>query len=234
LSSKNGKYQWLLFDADGTLFDFDGAARAALIKTCEHFLNRFEPHFEPVYDRINRQIWRDFEAGNISPAQLRTKRFERFFAALAVEADPAAFSDSYLKSLSDHSDLYDGTAEVINQLAAIANLMIITNGLKEVQRPRFARATISKYFADFVISEEVGAAKPDPKIFAEAFRRMNNPARSEVLIIGDSLTSDIKGGNNYEIDTCWFNPARKPRDRDVEIKYEITHLAELLTIVAPD
>jgi 2-haloacid dehalogenase len=94
-----------------------------------------------------------------------------------------------------------------------------------------AGSTIGDCFSSVVISEEVGAAKPDPRIFQVAFERMDNPRKADVLIVGDSLTSDIKGGNEYGIDTCWFNPDRLACDQDVEIRYEIGRLDELLGIV---
>ena len=110
-------------------------------------------------------------------------------------------------------------------------LALITNGLKEVQRSRLAGSTIGDCFEAVVISDEVGAAKPDRAIFEIAFSRMNHPRNEQVLIVGDSLTSDIRGGADYGIDTCWFNPMRKPRDLDVESQYEISDLSELLDIV---
>jgi 2-haloacid dehalogenase len=110
-------------------------------------------------------------------------------------------------------------------------MMIITNGLADVQRPRFARSAIGDCFADLVISEEVGAAKPHNRIFDIAFEKMQFPKQDEVLIIGDSLSSDIEGGNNYGIDTCWFNPQREPGNEEVEPTYEITALGELLGLV---
>jgi len=224
------KYQWLLFDADGTLFDFDRAAAATLADTFVELGHDFEAHYHQVYEKINRQIWQDFEAGRITQDQLRTQRFELLFAALGVVADPEAFSAKYLKNLSAHTDLLEDAEDVVRQLSTQAKLMIITNGLQEVQRPRFAAASISRYFTDFVISEEVGAAKPDPRIFTEAFIRMGDPPKSEVLIIGDSLTSDIKGGINYGIDTCWYNPKGDSRSVDWDIRYEIAGLKELLAI----
>ncbi len=225
------KYSWLLFDADGTLFDFERAAALTLAQTFAQFGHSYAPEYLPIYNKINLRVWRDFEAGEISWEELPSKRFATFFAAIGINADPLTFSAGYLQNLSTHTDLLDGAAEVVAELAQVARLMIITNGLKDVQRPRFAAAAISQHFEDFVISEEVRAGKPDPKIFAEAFRRMQHPPQSEVLIIGDSLTSDIKGGNNFGIDTCWYNPGRKPRDPEYKSRYEITHLRELLAIV---
>ncbi len=108
--------------------------------------------------------------------------------------------------------------------------MLITNGLAEVQRPRFAASSIRRHFEGLVISEEVGAAKPDPRIFDVAFAKMEDPKRTEVLMVGDSLSSDIKGGNDSGIDTCWFNPSGRNGEHGVEPKYEIRKLDELLDI----
>ena len=225
------KYKWLLFDADGTLFDYNRAETEALEKTFKQIGQRFELRYAQVYKQINAQIWLEFEAGKISQGRLRIKRFELLLEAIELESSPEIFSQRYLKNLSDNADLIEGAEEVVRRLSDKVDLMVITNGLTDVQRSRFAKSPISDYFADIVISEEVGAAKPDKKIFDEAFRRMNFPRKAEVLIVGDSLTSDIQGGNNYGIDACWFNPAQKPCDQNVEIQYEISHLRDLLAIV---
>lgn len=226
------KYSWILFDADGTLFDFDTAAKNALRLTFGNFDLRYEDRYLAIYEKINLQFWRDFEAGLVSPTELRGKRFDLLFAALEITCDAQAFGERYLANLSANSDLLAGAENVVKELASRTRLMMITNGLLEVQRPRFARTTIRPYFEDFVISEEVGSAKPHAKIFDAAFRLMGGPEKSEVLIVGDSLSSDIQGGINYGIDTCWYNPAQKPRERDLEIRYEITCLSELLKLQA--
>lgn len=224
------KYKWILFDADGTLFDFDTAAVNALRNCFAQFGHRFEDHYLEIYERINLQFWRDLEAGLVSPTELRSKRFEQLFEAIGITCDAHGFGDQYLKNLSDNSDLYDGAEEVVKQLAGNAKLMMITNGLQEVQRPRFARAAIKAYFEDFVISEEVGSAKPHAAIFDAAFALMGQPDKSEVLIVGDSLSSDIQGGHNYGIDTCWYNPQGKARNGAAAAQYEIASLSELLAL----
>jgi YjjG family noncanonical pyrimidine nucleotidase len=225
------KYKWLLFDADGTLFDYDKAEGKALQRTLEAFGIEFEPSHAETYRRLNSGIWRQFEQGVISQERLRTRRFELLFEALQVDCDPEAFSSRYLRNLAAGSELIDGAEEVVRALHAQVGLLIITNGLADVQRPRFARSTIGDCFADIVISEEVGAAKPHKKIFDIAFEKMDSPRKKDVLIIGDSLSSDIQGGNNYGIDSCWFNARRRPRDGDVEIQHEIKDLRELLDLV---
>ncbi|MFQ5855629.1 MAG: YjjG family noncanonical pyrimidine nucleotidase [Anaerolineae bacterium] len=226
------QYKWILFDADGTLFDYDRAESTALEKTFQQMGHRFESRYTEAYRRINGQIWLDFEQGKISQDRLRVKRFELLFEAVNVESDPLEFSERYLKNLADGSDLIEGAEDTISALYGKVGLVVITNGLKDVQRPRLAKSAIGDYLAEVVISEEVGAAKPDRRIFDVAFSRMGNPKKDEVLIVGDSLTSDIKGGNEYGIDTCWFNPTQTPCYHDVEIQYEISSLSELLTIVS--
>jgi 2-haloacid dehalogenase len=224
-------YTWLLLDADGTLFDYDKAETSALKRTFEAFGHPFKREYVEVYRHINAGIWRAFERGEITPQVIRVRRFELLFDEIPVQSDPVAFSQSYLKHLGEGTFLIDGAVETVRALHGQVGLVVITNGLKEVQRPRLARSALGGFFADLVISEEIGASKPHPGIFDEAFARMGHPPKEQVLIVGDSLTSDIQGGSDYGIDTCWFNPAGRPRDLAVEIRYEIRHLSELLPIV---
>jgi 2-haloacid dehalogenase len=224
-------YKWLLLDADGTLFDYDRAEKTALRRTFEQMGHGFEPGYATAYRRINAGMWLDFEQGNISQDRLRTKRFEMLFEAIGAEMAPEAFSARYLRSLAEGMDLIDGAEEVVHALYGRVGLVLITNGLQDVQRPRFARSAIGAYFSDVVISEEVGAAKPQRKIFDVAFQKMGHPHLEDVLIVGDSLTSDIQGGNNYGIDACWFNPHSSARDPAIQVRYEIRDLRELLSLV---
>ena len=225
------KYKWLLFDADGTLFDYDRAEAVQLRNTFEELGLEFEAPYAGVYRKINGEIWLDFEAGRITQERLRTRRFELLFDATRLDCDPDEFSRRYLANLALGTDLIEGAEVVVKSLHGRVGLAIITNGLADVQRPRFARSTVGRYFSDVVISEEVGAAKPDPVIFDVAFARMGFPRKKDVLIVGDSLSSDIKGGVNYGIDTCWFNPEGKPNGSEVTARYEISELMDLLSLL---
>lgn len=225
------RYKWVLFDADGTLFDYDKAEVAALTETFESMGVPYEARYARTYRQINGDIWLDFERGRISQQRLRTKRFEQLFDAFQIDCDPGEFSTRYLSNLALHADLLDGAEDVVRELHGKVGLMLITNGLADVQRSRLARSVVTQFFSDVVISEEVGAAKPDPRIFDVAFSKMGFPRREDVLMVGDSLTSDIGGGLLYGIDTCWFNPGQSPRDPGVEICYEIGELRELLDIL---
>ena len=220
-------YRWLFFDADGTLFDYDMAEAKALEATFRDFDFPFLPATAEAYRVINKQVWLDFEHGRITSAQLRTIRFERLFEAVQLHASADVFSQGYLKNLAAASDLMDGAAELIHQLRRRYRLAIITNGLSDVQHPRLAGSGIADCF-DFVgVSEDLKAAKPDPLFFERVFAHTGSPEKETVLVIGDSLTSDIQGGLNFGLDTCWFNPSGLPADPRFPAKFEIRHLNEL-------
>ena len=221
------KYRWLLFDADGTLFDYDRAEAHALTETFTQIGLGFQNGYLESYRQINNDLWRAFERGEISQEKLKTERFRILCQVLNMTADPAELSQIYLANLAKGIYLIEGAKEMIAVLSAHYRLAIITNGLKDVQRPRFANSAIVNYFTAIVISEEVGVAKPDSKIFDIAFKDMGQPGKGEVLIIGDSLTSDIAGGVNYGIDTCWYNPEGRERPSNLNIRYEIRSLSEL-------
>lgn len=226
-------YTWLLFDADGTIFDFDAAEEQALEWTFQQMGFDYLPEYGRLYREINAAIWNDLEQGRIQPGAINGLRFERLLATIGMTPRPDlhAFGERYLGNLARGTQLIDGAQEVVEAIHGRYRLAIITNGLKEVQRLRLARSTVGRFFQPVIISQEVGASKPDPRIFDAAFAKMGAPARSEVLIIGDSLSSDIAGGSAYGIDTCWFNPAGKSRPNDIQITYEIGDLRELLDLV---
>ncbi len=227
------RYQWLLFDADGTLFDYDRAEAKALEGTFRDFNLPFSARHAETYQVINHQVWQEFENGQISSTDLRVARFQRLFAALRMDGgiDVEQFSTRYLRNLATASDLMEGAEDVVRKLHGQYHLALITNGLKDVQRPRLANSAIANCFAVVAISEELGAAKPDPRYFDLIFEQMGQPARETVLVIGDSLTSDIQGGVNYSLDTCWFNPQGKPAKPGLRATYEIRHLRELVRLV---
>lgn len=224
-------YDWIFFDADGTLFDYDAAQAAALEGGFEACGLAYKPGIGRIYSEINHRIWREFELGAISQKELKTVRFDRLFDAVGLSANSAEFSGHYLEILGAQTALLDGAEELVRTLTGKARMLLITNGLAEVQVPRFAASAIRDCFAEIVISGEIGLAKPDPAIFEYAFERIDRPAKERVLMIGDNLGSDILGGANYGLDTCWFNPAGTPNGHGVEPTYEIRELREVLEII---
>jgi 2-haloacid dehalogenase len=220
-------YRWLLFDADGTLFDYDRAERTALEQALAQIGVSFDPGYLATYRQINQALWQRVEKGELTPGVVKVRRFELLLEAIQVEHSPAAFSASYLECLANCSELVEDAAAVLQALHRRYRIAILTNGLQVVQRGRLARSAIRHHISDIIISEEIGAAKPAKEFFDTAFARLGNPSKREVLMIGDGWASDIQGAVQYGIDACWYNPGRKPRPTKLEITREIASLREL-------
>jgi len=225
------KYKWLLFDADKTLFDYNKAEALALQATFEQFGHDYKLAYLEEYRKINERIFELFAEGIITPQQVRYDRFNQLSQVLGIEFDCEAFGDAHISNLAQGAYLIDGAEEIIKALSRKANLVIITNALVDVCKPRVAKSTIGSYFKNVVSAEEIGVSKPNAGFFETTLNRIGNPAKKEVLIIGDNLISDIKGGYDFGIDTCWFNPNNLTHNHDIKITYEISQLSELLDIL---
>ncbi|WP_026882461.1 YjjG family noncanonical pyrimidine nucleotidase [Clostridium akagii] len=222
------KYEIILFDADDTLFDFKKSERQAFKNTMLEFNIEYDENYHlNIYQTINTAIWKDFEEGHITQAKLKVERFRRLSDSLNVSFDENKFAKAYMNHLSNASFLFEDSLELIKSLHENYRLAIVSNGLKEVQNKRIRKSTISKYFEDIVVSDEVKVSKPDPKIFEYALNNIKHTDKSKVLIVGDSLTSDIQGGINFGIDTCWYNPKKMDNKIGIIPTYEISNLIEL-------
>ena len=225
------RYRHLLFDLDHTLLDSQESERLAYAHTMATIeLADPDVHFDR-YVAINRALWIAVEAGELQPGEVRHRRFEQFLADVGVDADPHAMAEAFVDGLGRFGELYDGARNVLETLAGRATLAMVTNGLSEVQRARIERLGLGDYFHTVVISSEVGVTKPRREIFDLAFTGLGHPGPDTALMIGDSLTSDIAGGRNFGIDTCWYNPGRLARTDDDAVTHEITELGDLVDIV---
>lgn len=226
------KYYTLLFDADETLFDFRMSEKVAFSKAMHDFEIPYdEEYHHPIYDQINSAIWKEFELGKISQEVLKIERFKRLSDTLNLDFDPSEFAKKFMDHLGDASYIYPSAFKILPELSKNFQLGIITNGLYDVQRRRIGKSEIANYFDCIVISEQVGLAKPDAAIFNLALNDLNSTELSKVLMIGDSLTSDIQGGINAGIDTCWYNPHHKTNNSAAVPTYEIHSLMDLLEIL---
>ncbi|HHL31499.1 MAG TPA: noncanonical pyrimidine nucleotidase, YjjG family [Oceanospirillales bacterium] len=221
-------YKWLIFDADNTLFDYDAAEKNALLKTLDDANIAYQRDtIIPIYHKINHKLWMQFETGEIkSQAEIKQKRTQQLFAILNAKSDCDAFANDYIINLSNNAQLLKNALMVIAKLATTHKLIIMTNGMTSVQVPRFERSPIIQYFQHIIISEQIGYSKPSKQIFSHAFELMNQPAKAEVLMIGDNLGSDVQGGINYGIDTIWYNPHRKKVQHNAT--YEVNDLLEFI------
>ena len=231
MNSMRRHYPWLWFDADGTLFDYNRSESVALQQAFQCVDLAFDAGYLAVYRRINQELWLALERHEITTADLPVRRFELLAETLQLACSPADLSAIYLEQLALCSELIDGALDVLRALRETCRFAIVTNGFQAVQRSRLARSAIREYITDVIISEEVGAAKPKPEFFAAAFARLGNPDKADVLLIGDSLTSDMQGGVDYGLATCWYNPAGEPRSNGLPITYEIADLRELLDVL---
>lgn len=226
------KYEIIIFDADDTLFDFKKSERDAFKNAMLEFdIDYDENHHLKIYQGINSSIWKEFENGLITQKELKIQRFKRLSDKLNLGLDEIEFAKSYMKHLSNASFLYDESIALVESLHKNYRLTIVTNGLKDVQNNRIRKSIIAKYFEDIVVSEEIQVSKPNPKIFEHALNNIKHTDKSRVLMVGDSLTSDIQGGINFGIDTCWYNPNKIQNKTKFKPTYEISNLMELKNIL---
>lgn len=226
------KYEIIIFDADDTLFDFRKSERHAFKNTMVEFNIEYDENYHlKIYSDINTAIWKEFEDGLITQKELKIERFKRLSDKLNINFNEVEFAKSYMKHLSFASFLYDDSMNLIESLHKNYRLSIITNGLTEVQDNRIRKSAIAKYFENIIISEEVQVSKPDPKIFELTLNNMKYTDKSKVLMVGDSLTSDIQGGINFGIDTCWLNPDKITNKTGMKPNYEISNLMDLKDIL---
>ena len=225
-------YSWLIFDADGTLFDFQYAEAIALEKTLADMGLKVSSNLCEIYHAINNALWQRFEAGGLRAQDVRAERFKQLFERLSIDGDSNEFSEAFLKNLIREITFLAGAKELLGELGERGGLVLLTNGFADVQHARITRLGLEETFDHVIISEEVGVAKPDRAIFDIAFERMGCPDKGSVLIVGDSLSSDIRGGADYGIATCWFNPFLHTNTTGIKPTYEIRHLAEVADLLA--
>ncbi len=225
------KYEIILFDVDDTLFDFNISEENALSKAFQEFeLPKGLADYYSSYKEISKELWRELEQGMMTLPELGVVRFNRLFLEHKLDIKAEKFNSMYLKYLGKEVHPIKGSEELCHQLSGY-RLAVITNGYKDVQKARIASSSLCNTFELLITSEEAGAQKPSQEIFDFAFSRLQIMDKSKVLIVGDSLTSDIQGGINYGIDTCWFNRHRKKNDSGIQPTYEISELTELIKVL---
>ena len=226
------KYYCVLFDADNTLLNFDAAENKALAETLVNY--GIEPDAETVqtYREINSELWKQLEKGQIRREKLMSERFTRFLKAIDAAGNGAEMNRFYLEQLSTHPDLMSANVlDVLKELSEVATLAIVTNGFDRVQSRRVQESGLLNYIEDVFVSEKLDSEKPNRKIFDAALRSLGVENREHVLMVGDSLSSDIQGGINAGLDTCWYNPNHAENPGKVIPTYEIASLEELYPLV---
>lgn len=216
-------WDWIFFDADETLFTFDsfgGLQRMFLDYSVTFTADDFQD-----YQAVNKPLWVEYQNGAISALQLQHQRFEGWAAKLNVPAGD--LNDAFLNAMAEICTPLPGALSLLKSLKGKAKLGIITNGFTALQEIRLERTGLRDYFDLLVISEQIGVAKPHPKIFDYALAQAGNPARERVLMVGDTAESDILGGMNAGLSTCWLNAHLRALPDGVTPTWTVTSLGEL-------
>lgn len=226
------KYTTLLMDADETLLDFCRSEGFALEATLAQYGIEMMPSVQSMYHEINRLLWQKLEKGEILRERLKVQRFEELFEAIGASGiDAARFNEQYMQTLGTRGFVLDGAVELVRRLSEYYRICIITNGTASVQHTRLAGSGLLPYIDGVFISQEIGADKPSPVFFDAVLSALGDPDKRGLLIIGDSLTSDIRGGIMSGIDTCWFAPHGGQAPSDTSPTYIVRSYAELLSLL---
>lgn len=216
-------YNCILFDADETLFHFD--AFTGLVQLFSQFGVQFTRQNFEEYEATNKPLWKEYQNGEITAHQLQHRRFEHWANTMQIEA--RTLNSAYMAIMAEICTPIDGAMSLLRALKGKTRLGIITNGFTELQQARLKRMGLRDHFDCLVISEEVGFAKPHKGIFDHTLSIMGNPSRKQVLMVGDNPYSDILGGINAGLDTCWLNIHNKPAPEGISPQYEVSSLSEL-------
>ena len=220
-------YEFLFLDLDDTILDFHKAERIALSKTIREFGAEPTEEILTLYHHINKAHWEMLERGELTRDQVLVNRFGALFAQLGMEIDARNCAKVYEKNLSIGHYFLPGAEEAVDALSKKYRLFLASNGTASVQKGRMTSANLYRFFEKVFVSQEIGYNKPSKDYFERAFAQIEDFDRSKAIIVGDSLSSDILGGNNAGIATCWVNPTHAPRKEGIRVDYEIEALSQL-------
>lgn len=219
--------KFLFFDLDDTLLDFQGAERLALSATLEEFGIEPTDRVLARYSAINDAQWKRLERGEITREQVRSLRFTLLFAEFGICCDVAEVNRRYMENLAARPIYLEGAEALLETLSKEYRLYLASNGTAWVQEKRIALCGIGRYFEKIFVSEELGYNKPDPLFFEKAFAQIPDFCKNEAVMIGDSLTSDIKGGKNAGLCTVWFNPKGEENQSEIQPEHTVFSLSEI-------
>ena len=219
--------QFVFLDLDDTILDFSQQEKYAITRTLSDF--GVEPTAEVVkrYVIHSENCWRALERGELDRDEVRVRRFRLLFEEIGADADPAAVSEAYTRNLGIGHYFLPGAREAVEQLAKKYRLFLATNGSFSVQHSRMTSAGLYPWFEQCFVSEKLGHNKPKREFFDAAFARIPGFDPARAIMVGDSLTSDIQGGINAGICTCWVNPGHKPRRTEIVPDHEICSIIQL-------
>lgn len=219
--------EFLFLDLDDTILDFHKAERIALSKTLRDFGAEPTDDVLNLYHRINREHWERLERGELTREEVQVGRYRTLFRELGMEIDAVAATRAYERNLGIGHYFLPGAQEAVDCLARKYRLFIASNGTASVQHSRLTSAGLYRYFEKVFISQDIGYNKPAKEFFDGCFAQIPGFAPEKALMVGDSLTSDILGGINSGMRTCWINPAHSPARPDIQPDFELESITQL-------
>ena len=220
-------FEFLFIDLDDTILDFQKAEAVALERTLRSFGLEPTERVRIRYHAINKAHWEALERKELTREQVLVGRFQTLFEEMGITVEPVSVARAYEDNLSIGHYFLPGAEEAVERLSKKYKLYLASNGTAKVQAGRLKSANISRFFEEVFVSQELGANKPSPEYFEKCFARIPGFDKTKAIIVGDSLTSDILGGQNAGIATCWVNPHHKQGREDIRVDYEIEALSQL-------
>ena len=225
-------YKFLLFDLDHTLLDFDTAEDVALTQLLKEEGVEDIQDYKDYYVPMNKSLWRDLEQKKITKAELINTRFSKLFAHFGIEKDGSYLAERYQFFLSKQGQTFPGVEDLLKYLIHQENeLYAATNGITFIQTGRLEQSGIAPFFKEIFISEQLHTQKPDAEFYEKIGARIPNFDKNHALMIGDSLSADIQGGNNAGIDTIWYNPHHLENKTQAQPTYEVDSYQALLELL---
>lgn len=223
--------KFVLLDVDDTLFDFLESAKSAIKKCCEIHEVEYSDYLIERFIALDRELWHKYEIGEIEQKEIFEKRFLHLFQEFNIDKDHLEFEENFKNFLATEFVLIDGAKELVEYLSKKYEIYVASNSVSEVQLRRLKASGFDKYFKDIFVSDTIQAQKPSKEFFEGCFSRIENFDKSRTIIIGDSLASDMQGGYNSGIKTCWFNPYKKENTLCINCDYEISSLEDVKAIL---
>lgn len=224
------KYDFILFDADDTLFDFQKTAEKCFSETCKKLGVPYKEGYYEIYHKINQGYWDLFSLGKVDKSTLKKMRFVDFGKAIGYDIDADEFMPVYEGGLANISILYPDAIPTLEKVKEMgAKCYLITNGLANVQRGRLKLSGIGKYFDGIFISDEMGCSKPSKTYYDLVVSQIDYFDKKRALIVGDSLVSDIPLGIENGIDTCYLNHSGE--EPSLKVTYQIKTVSEVIDII---
>ena len=226
------KYNLFLLDLDDTLLDFQASEKLCFKETMDKFgLIQLTEDLQKTYKVENDLLWRQVERGEIDKEFLTVERFRRTLIQHKIKLPPHLMSDYYLEQLPKHVVLIDGAVEILKHLKRFGEIGIITNGIQSTQKQRVDNSALKGHIDFLAVSDECGFAKPDIRFFEFTIKKASKFSKETTIIIGDRIEADILGGNNFGIDTCWFNPGNLDVKNGINPTFIINSLKDILKIL---